>query len=142
MGREVRYVPPDWQHPIKEGRYKPLRQLDMPHWKNGEATHIQMYETTSEGTPISPVMDTPEHLARWLVDNEISAYAGQTASYEAWLVVAQGRTIISGVVTSKGVISGAEAAHQSMQSEQTKQDAFSKIDEKLKLAPSRGLERE
>ena len=49
-----------------------------------------MYEDTSEGTPISPVMETPEKLARWLVDNNASAFAGQTATYEHWLAVCKG----------------------------------------------------
>jgi len=30
----------------------------MPRWTNGEATHYMMYETCSEGTPISPVCAT------------------------------------------------------------------------------------
>ncbi|MCK5445108.1 MAG: hypothetical protein KAI73_05745, partial [Rhodospirillaceae bacterium] len=48
-------------------------------------THWQMYETTSEGTPISPPMETPELLARWLADNNASAFAKDTATYEQWL---------------------------------------------------------
>mgnify|MGYP001607413613 CR=1 FL=1 len=57
----------------------------MPEWPDSERTHLQMYETTSEGTPISPVMETPEELARWLVYNQASAFAGITATYEQWL---------------------------------------------------------
>lgn len=34
----------------------------MPDWPEAERTHYQMYENTSEGTPISPVMATPEDL--------------------------------------------------------------------------------
>jgi len=44
-----------------------------------------MYETCTEGTPISPAFATPEELARWLADNEASAFGGMTASYEGWL---------------------------------------------------------
>lgn len=144
MGREVRYVPENWMHPIdKIGRYipllnrsftkelrkwkkgeemwkmglykdpnsnkwveieekeqnltfsdaygnKPIKKGYMPDWKKGEKTHIQMYENTSKGTPISPVMKTPEALAQWLVDKEGSAFANITTSYEWWLIVCKG----------------------------------------------------
>ena len=70
---------------------RPDRDKDfMPEWTDGEATHYQMYETTSEGTPISPVMETPEMLASWLVENNVSAAGGQEASYEGWLKVCRG----------------------------------------------------
>jgi len=118
MGREIRRVPKDWQHPKDDGGNEiPLQigylenkenfeeiwkeeglqaALDeygrapntedyMPEWSEEEMTHIQMYECTSEGTPIGPVMDTPENLARWLADNNASAFARQTATYEQWL---------------------------------------------------------
>jgi len=68
----------------------PKEEDYMPDWREEEKTHYQMYEDTSEGTPISPVMATPEELARWLVDNNASAFADQTASYEGWLRVCQG----------------------------------------------------
>lgn len=163
MGREVRSVPEDWQHPKKEnGEYRPLlpaswddafkewmtgwknwqkglrrdwgtdelEPIDdkdksttysdysgnipnpddyMPEWSDAERTHIQMYEDTTEGTPISPVMKTPEELARWLVDNNASAFGGQTASYEGWLRVAQGGFAPSFVVSNEGIQSGVDA---------------------------------
>lgn len=136
MGREVRRVPQNWQHPVDDcGHYVPLhdgyikrladwndenakwqeglrsdwkggwkpieekhrgmtfaewygdrpKQEDyMPDWPAEERTHYQMYETCTEGTPISPVMDTPEVLARWLADNGASAFGNQTATYEHW----------------------------------------------------------
>lgn len=63
----------------------PVKKDYMPDFPEGTATHYMMYEDTSEGTPISPAFATPEELARWLADNEASAFAGETASYEAWL---------------------------------------------------------
>jgi hypothetical protein len=36
-------------------------------------------------SPISSVMATPEDLARWLADNEASAFGDMTATYEQWL---------------------------------------------------------
>lgn len=62
----------------------------MPEFPEGSCTHFQMYEDTSEGTPISPVMDSPESLARWLADNGASAFGGSTATYEEWLPVCMG----------------------------------------------------
>jgi hypothetical protein len=48
--------PPDPEH------YRPA-------WTEAEATHYQMYETVSEGTPVSPVFATPEELVDWIVQN-------------------------------------------------------------------------
>lgn len=133
MGREIRRVPPNWEHPKKmypdhrsarmvEG-YRPLYDRDAqsawvewmeeytawlggefarvmteypeneyninepypafcewhgqppdpeyyrPRWTEGEATAYQVYETVSEGTPISPVFLTREELIDWLVND-------------------------------------------------------------------------
>lgn len=142
MGREVRMVPPDWQHPKDEARpdqFKPLldglfaeslaewqlgnakwaeglvsdyngnwkpKDADihsetyeeysgcrpseadyMPAFAEGSATHLMMYETCSEGTPISPAFATPEELAHWLADTNASAFGDCGASYEGWLRV-------------------------------------------------------
>jgi len=112
MGREVRRVAPDWSHPLGEnGQYKPLYPIEMPQWAPDQATHLQIYETTTEGTPISPVMQSPEQLARWLVDHHANAFAGQTASYEAWLLVCKGQSSISGMWTREGVTNGVQYQH-------------------------------
>lgn len=65
-----------------------------------------MYETTSEGTPISPVMASPESLARWLADNEASAFGGMSASYEQWLSTCRTGWAPSAVASSSGLESG------------------------------------
>lgn len=57
----------------------------MPSWSEEELTHIMMYETTTEGTPISPAFETGRELARWLADNDASCFGHNTASYETWL---------------------------------------------------------
>lgn len=118
MGREIRRVPPNWQHPKEMGRngkedYKRLLDEDFdsaakewkeefakwesgdfpshasdeskalefwewhgrppdrdsyrPAWKEGEATWFQVYETVSEGTPVSPPFATREELVEYLV---------------------------------------------------------------------------
>lgn len=168
MGREIRMVPPDWQHPTyfakgwrtntPELRFRPLfdsnfatrladweaekaawdrgevrdwatngwkpkegdegdsfdewhgecpkREDYMPEFPAGTATHLMMYENTSEGTPISPAFATPEELARWLADNNASAFGGEGATYEEWLRVCQGGYAPSAVVTDQGLQSG------------------------------------
>ena len=166
MGREVRHVPENWQHPKNDkGDYIPLlgdnyqSRLDdwneasekwqqglrenwgkgeqwipipvekeyqsmsydewdgpkpelseyMPQWSDSEKTHIVMYETTSEGTPISPAFKTPEELARWLVDNNASSFADRRATYEQWLNTIKDGWAISGVRCNGKLMSGVEA---------------------------------
>jgi len=67
-----------------------------------------MYETTSEGTPISPAFETPEALARWLTDTGASAFGKSTAPYEAWLSVCNGGYAPSLVMVGGELISGVE----------------------------------
>lgn len=145
MGREVRKVPPNWEHPKNfAGRYKPLflgpysddrdeflkdiaekgyeeamewhgsaPSIDeyMPEWPEDEATHLMMYENTSEGTPISPAFETPEELARWLADNGASAFAGETATYGQWLAMIGDGFAVSAMYSAEtGLISGVAAA--------------------------------
>lgn len=73
MGREIRRVVPNWEHPRytendapfhnRVGQYKPLFR---PDWPAGAATWYQAYETVSEGTPISPPFATEDELIEWL----------------------------------------------------------------------------
>lgn len=84
----------------------------MPEFPEGTATGWCMYETTSEGTPISPVLGTPEELAHWLADNGASTFGSMTTTYEHWLrmiragwapsAVAVGGVLRSGVETTGG----------------------------------------
>ena len=133
MGREIRRVPPDWDHPkeskfdfIKQTeveRYTPMLDQDAdtawqewqaeynewvggayteaieecgpgeikenqpyaafcewngpppdpeyhrPRWAEGEATWFQVYETVSEGTPVTPPFETQQELIDYLVTN-------------------------------------------------------------------------
>lgn len=171
MGREVRMVPPGWQHPTEWGkdwrtnrpqmRFKPLMRgpyaergaewdeeaaqwdagfvrdyLDggfksrdqdddgtyaeyngerpevadyMPEFAAGTATHLMMYEDTSEGTPISPDFATPEELAHWLVDNGVSTFGDSTGTYEQWLPICRGGWAPDMVADANGLRSGIEA---------------------------------
>lgn len=167
MGREVRKVPQDWNHPVdRQGDFVPLfgdsyaedrrrweedkrlwdqralpgvsdEEYDaytfedydggapdparyMPDWPAKARTHYVMYETTTEGTPLSPGFDSPEKLARWLADNAANAGCGRTATYEQWLEMIRIGSSPTGRVDSAGVRSGVEslggAAHESHES--------------------------
>lgn len=59
----------------------PSRRYYRPVWKLEEATHYQLYETATEGTPLSPAFATLEELARWYADNGDPVY-GRTLTYE------------------------------------------------------------
>ncbi len=136
MGREVRRVPENWKHPKKEnGEYipllldfiaasercdpkhpdydphgdDPLPENYMPVWTPEEKTHFQMYETTSEGSPISPVVKTPEELARWLADHKASAFGHESATYEQWLSTIKRGWAPSAVIVNGKLTSGVEA---------------------------------
>lgn len=115
MGREIRRVPPGWQHPKTEGRFQPMYDKPFaptmrewfaawerwesgerpdyftpddeylsfweleglppnpehhrPDWKQEEMTWYQVYETISEGTPVTPAFETQAELVEYLVKN-------------------------------------------------------------------------
>lgn len=115
MGREIRRVPKDWEHPKgKDGRFKPLHNIGYeqsardwcenmirwnegshpdckqdsdckfywdwagmppdkeyyrPDWPEGTMVCYQIYESVSEGTPVSPVFETIQAVENWLVEN-------------------------------------------------------------------------
>lgn len=134
MGREVRRVPADWQHPKDDDdeHYKPLydksfenaaidwkrdladfedqspeergtaleywewngnppdRDTYRPNWPAASRTHYQLYETVTEGTPLSPPMPSLEDLALWLANNgdywtQWRPDRNRNKSYETWL---------------------------------------------------------
>jgi len=50
----------------------------------------QLWGTSNEGTPMSPVFSEPEGLAHWLADNRASACGSDTATYGQWLTFIKG----------------------------------------------------
>lgn len=76
----------------------------------------QMWETVSEGSPVSPVFATPEELARWLTENPRGVTAD--ATYEQWLgMIHQGWAVSlvthvtnGGMAIQSGVAAAAEMA--------------------------------
>lgn len=88
----------------------PEEQYHMPVFAPEDRTHWQMYETCSEGTPISPPMETAELLAHWLADNKASAFAEDTATYEQWLAAIQAGWAPSAIIQGGELKSGVAAA--------------------------------
>lgn len=76
----------------------------MPNWTPEEATHFMMYETCSEGSPISPAFATPEELARWLADTGASSFGDYTSTYDEWLRMITGDGWAVSAVITDGVI--------------------------------------
>lgn len=60
----------------------PFRESYRPAWREGEATWFQMYETFSEGTPVSPPFETLEELARYLSTHGDFWYQQDPSSYD------------------------------------------------------------
>jgi hypothetical protein len=114
-GREVRIVPKGWQHPRNDrGRYAPILPAnyafdDEAHEAGGVArmpdasglhadeTEIVVYETVSEGTPISPVFpNTPEDrlaLVNYCAEHA-TTFGDHRADAEAWAAILFGGAIV------------------------------------------------
>ena len=70
-----------------------------------------LYETTSEGTPKTPVFRTLEEVARWAADHGVSAFGNHTATYEQWLATVRAGWAPGAVHTpATGLVSGVEAS--------------------------------
>lgn len=69
----------------------------------------QMWEDTSEGSPISPVFRTAEKLAEWLESSGASAMGIQPATKEQWLKMIKIGGCPSGAIIGGKVMSGVEA---------------------------------
>ena len=143
MGREIRRVPQDWQHPKdRHGNYRAMydipyrtaadewianfeawRRGETPHgslddflyaysppyaetfrereWTPEEATHYQIYETVSEGTPVSPVFATTDEMRAWLIDQGHSERAADGFIRTGW--------VFSALFTSSGITMGIDS---------------------------------
>ena len=70
-----------------------------------------MWETCSEGSPISPVFKTPELLAKWLAENNGNAGAHRTATYNEWLAMIKVGWAPTLVSTDNKLMTGVEAVN-------------------------------
>ena len=113
MGREIRRVPPGWEHPTdKLGNYQPMFDHTIEHaqaefraskyaevraladtldplyyrreWEN-EPTAYQVYETITEGTPVSPVLLNEDELRGWLIGRGSSRVAADAFIKQGWV---------------------------------------------------------
>lgn len=93
-----------WPTPEAKQVYEDWERYEPP---AGEG--YQIWETVSEGSPISPVFATPEALARHMATTRWGADKEGT-SYETWLAFINGPGWAPSMVgTSTGLISGVEA---------------------------------
>ena len=110
MCREVRKVPKDWIHPrgwIHDNKQytplynetyekaceeysctnytpKPEKYVTYDKYDDSICTHFQLYETTSEGTPLSPVFETLEELIDYATEN-CTVFADYKVSKTEWI---------------------------------------------------------
>lgn len=134
MGREIRQVPPGWEHPkaqqpwgfdfqpmfdksYEEARASWEHERDnytrtdctfeewhgeapdpafyRPVWTDEERTAWQIYETVSEGTPVSPVFTDKEAMVDWIIvewgRSRQAAQAFVDAGHAPSMVIVDGR---------------------------------------------------
>lgn len=122
MSRELKRVPPDFDHPIEWPNLWPgymrncddedcygcedCDRIDPP---TGEG--FQLWESTSEGSPISPVFPSAEDLAEWMSENDC-LFAGTRPSRETaltWLL-GSGQSVSMVIDSSGQVMDGVTAS--------------------------------
>lgn len=70
----------NWQHPKAKGLYESWENYDPP---VGEG--FQLWSTTDDGSPMTPVFDTLENLCEYCEKKKVSVFGSQTATKEEWL---------------------------------------------------------
>ena len=91
---------------------KPSREDYMPDFAEHDPDTLgwAIYETTSEGTPLTPTFATPEELATWCVEHKVSTFGDFTADYDSWLAMIHYGWAPSAVISPGGGFqSGVEA---------------------------------
>ena len=92
-----------WPSPEAQRVYEDWEREHPP-----EGSAYQIWETVSEGSPISPAFENPEELARWMTANPRGIY--KDTSYETWLSFITGPGWAPSMVfSSKGFQSGVNA---------------------------------
>lgn len=87
-----------WFHPDAKAKYEAWKDMQPP---TGEGW--QLWETVSEGSPISPAMESPEALARWLSEQRGGWFRNGT-DYETWLRFLRGPGWAPSMVVENGVV--------------------------------------
>jgi hypothetical protein len=95
-----------WCEDKYEELYNAWESIEPP---SGEG--FQLWSTTTEGHPMSPVLPTPELLAQWLVENQVSTFGHETTTYESWLEFCKNERWAPTFVCDNGTIkSGVDAS--------------------------------
>lgn len=68
-----------WQHETAKNNYEGWEDYDPP---KGEC--FQLWTTTSEGSPMTPVFETLDELCKYCEDEEVSVFGRHTATKEKW----------------------------------------------------------
>jgi hypothetical protein len=93
-----------WPSLEAEAEYENWKETEPP-----EGPGYQLWETVSEGSPISPVFETAEELAQWLAGNRQGSIDDGT-TYEQWMRFICGSGWAPSLVgTSQGLVSGVQA---------------------------------
>lgn len=119
--REVRTIPKGWRHPTDaRGRYVPLlderylyhdeqpgQAMPSTHLLREDETEIAAYETTTEGTPISPPFPNTSAGRLALVNHcaeHATTFGDSRADAEAWAAVLFGSATVDldGTVRAEG----------------------------------------
>lgn len=81
-----------------------------PRWREKDRTHFQLYQTVSEGTPISPVFANLEEMAQWCGTQARPVWVNTRMDVKQWRAFfGEGGSAPSMVITpERGVESGAE----------------------------------
>ena len=93
----------DGIHPEYKERYETWEEHHPP---IGEGW--QMWETISEGSPISPVFKTPEELATWMSNADNGRWCG--GRYEAWIETIMLGGCVSGMMVDDVMLKGEDVA--------------------------------
>ncbi len=90
----------------------PDKEYYRPAWPPESATCYQVYETVSEGTPMSPVFETEDALLQWLLGqghSELSARAFIGFGWAPSLLIDTSRGLFLSGIDACGAITGPEA---------------------------------
>lgn len=112
-------LPKDWAHcPTCKGNgyvATPEQQAAHDTWQPTEpppGEGWQLWQTVSEGGPVSPVCATPEELADWIISTGNDMHGAQTPrdSLIRWIVDEGASAGSSAMVPGRGMVSGVELA--------------------------------
>ena len=70
----------NWQHPKAKSLYKNWKSYDPP---TGDG--FQLWTTTTEGSPMTPVFSSLEELCNYCEKEKVSVFGSRTATKEEWL---------------------------------------------------------